>query len=171
MDSWRRARARIVRSLEWLVIVMVVALTLTVLWGVFTRFVLGHQAQYTDELARVLLVWVSMIGAALAFGSRSHLGVDYLVTRLDPAAARIVALAVHAIVIVLAAVVFVAGGWGLAMGQMEQALPTLRPLTRGMVYLAVPLSGVFIIVFTIGHLAATLSKSDGLDAGPAVPKG
>jgi TRAP-type mannitol/chloroaromatic compound transport system permease small subunit len=62
----------------------VAVLTMTVLWGVFTRFCLGKQAEYTDELARVLLVLVSMVGAALAFGEKAHLGVDYFVSKLHP---------------------------------------------------------------------------------------
>ena len=69
MDTLQKIRHGLVRSLEVLIIVMVALLTLTVLWGVFTRFVMGRQAQYTDELARMLLVWVSMIGAALAFAA------------------------------------------------------------------------------------------------------
>ena len=56
MGAWQTLRKAFIRSLEVLVSLMVAVLTLTVLWGVFTRFCLGKQAAYTDELARVLLV-------------------------------------------------------------------------------------------------------------------
>lgn len=149
---WQRVRKSLIRALENVLIVLVVGLTLTVLWGVFTRFCLGKQAEYTDELARVLLVWISMIGAALAFGAKAHLGVDYFVAKLHPEARKTLSVIVQLVVLSLATVVFVAGGWALAMGQMGQQLPTL-PLSRGMVYLSIPLGGLLMILFAIENVA------------------
>ncbi len=149
MGAWKTIRHGFLRSLEILLMLMVVVLTLTVLWGVFTRFVLGHQAEYTDELARVLLVWVSMIGGALAFGEKAHLGVDYFVTKMHPEARKTLALIVQVIILLLAVIVFVVGGWNMAVGQMGQQLPTMPWMSRGMVYMAVPLGGIFIILFAI----------------------
>jgi TRAP-type C4-dicarboxylate transport system permease small subunit len=156
MAAWQGVRKGFVRALEILVMAMVAALTLTVLWGVFTRFVLQHQAPYTDELARVLLVWVSMIGAALAFGEKAHLGVDFFVNHLHPEARKTLSVVVQLVVIALAVTVFMVGGWVLAMAQMGQELPTLRPVTRGMVYLSLPLAGAFIILFALENLVAII---------------
>ena len=152
-DLLQKARAGFIKSLEALVTVMVAVLTLTVLWGVFTRFCLGHQAEYTDELARVLLVWVSMVGAALAFGEKAHLGVDYFVNRLHPEARKTLSALVQVVIAALAVIVFVIGGWGLAMGQMGQQLPTL-PISRGVVYLSMPLGGVLICLFALENLVS-----------------
>ena len=156
MGALQNMRQGLVRALEVLVMSMVALLTLTVLWGVFTRFVIGHQAQYTDELARLLLVWVSMIGAALAFGEKAHLGVDFFVNHLHPEARKTLSVAVQVIIVALALTVFITGGWSLAMAQMGQELPTLRPLTRGMVYLSLPVAGGFIALFALENLVAIL---------------
>lgn len=158
---WQKVRNGFVRTLEILLMVLVAAMTLTVLWGVFTRFVLGHQAQYTDELARLLLVWVSMIGAALAFGGKAHLGVDFFVNLLHPEARKTVSLLVQAVIVILAVTVFIRGGWGLALAQMSQELPTLRPLTRGMVYLSLPLAGLFITLFAVENALSILRTPAG----------
>jgi len=155
MDAWQTVRKGFIKSLEVLLMAMVAVLTLTVLWGVFTRFCLGKQAEYTDELARVLLVWVSMVGAALAFGEKAHLGVDYFVNKLHPGARKALSMIVQMVTLLLAVVVFVSGGWGLAMGQMGQQLPTL-PISRGMVYMAVPLGGVFMILFALENLVSII---------------
>ncbi|HRR33777.1 MAG TPA: TRAP transporter small permease [Kiritimatiellia bacterium] len=156
MAALQNTRHGLVRALEVLIIAMVALLTLTVLWGVFTRFVMGRQAEYTDELARLLLVWVSMIGAALAFGEKAHLGVDFFVNHLHPEARKTLSVAVQVIIVALAFTVFIAGGWSLAMAQMGQELPTLRPLTRGMVYLSLPVAGGFIALFALENLVAIL---------------
>ena len=74
------------RSLELAVILLVTALVLDVLWGVFSRYVLGAQSRWTEELATTLLIWVSLLGASVACGSKSHLGVDYFTQKLDPRA-------------------------------------------------------------------------------------
>jgi TRAP-type C4-dicarboxylate transport system permease small subunit len=164
MGALNSARHAIVRVFEAMVIVLVVLLTLTVLLGVFTRFVLGHQAEFTDELARLILIWVSFIGGALAFERKAHLGVDFFVGKLDPAAAKWVAVIVQALIIALALSVLVVGGYSLAAGQMHQTLPTLSFLTRGMVYLALPVSGIFIILFSLENMVDTLKN-------PAAPEG
>lgn len=156
MAAWQNVRGGFLRSLEVLLMVMVAVLTLTVLWGVFTRFILGHQAEYTDELSRVLLVWVSMIGAALAFGEKAHLGVDYFVNKLDPDARKILSALVQVVIVLLAVIVFVIGGWGLALSQMSQKLPTMPWMTRGHVYLAIPLGGLFMILFAVENLLSIL---------------
>ena len=147
----QKVKSGFIRSLEILVMVMVAMLTLTVLWGVFTRFCLGNQAEYTDELARMLLVWVTMIGAALAFGVKAHLGVDFFVNLLHADARKTLSILVQVVIIALSTVVFMIGGWGLAMGQMGQQLPTL-PISRGMVYLSIPLGGVLICLFALENL-------------------
>lgn len=156
MRGWSYVRNGLTRTLEIALIIMVAVLTLDVLWGIFTRFVMGHQASFTDELARSLLVWVSMVGAALAFGTKAHLGVDYFVNKLHPEARKLNSIIVQVVTLAFALVVLVIGGWGLSMGQMSQQLPTMPWLSRGLVYISVPISGAFIILFTVENLIAII---------------
>lgn len=149
-------RDGIVKVLETILIVFVIGLTLAVLWGVFTRFCMGHQASFTDELARILLVWVSMIGAALAFGLKAHLGVDFFINMLLPNARKALNVIVQLVTIVLTMVIFLVGGVSLALAQMGQQLPTMPWLSRGMVYAAIPVAGVFILMFTLENLIVIL---------------
>ena len=39
-------------------------MVINVLWQVFTRFVIGTPSSFTDELARYLMIWVGVLGAA-----------------------------------------------------------------------------------------------------------
>ncbi len=124
-----------------------------VLWGVATRYLLGSQAVWTEELARLLLVWLSMLGAALAYASRSHLGVDTLLLSLDPPAKRIATVFIHLVVLLFAAGVMGYGGFALSLerwraGQVLTALPILK----AWFYLSVPVSGVLIAIFAIDAL-------------------
>lgn len=156
MKALTLVRHGLVGLLRWVVIALVALMTLDVLWGVFSRFVLGSQAPYTDEAARVLLVWISFLGGALAFEAKAHLGVDFLVAKLDPSARKACAVVVQLLVLALALTVFVWGGWRMAEAQMGAALATMPWLTRGMVYMAVPLGGGFITLFALETLAEIL---------------
>ena len=79
LDILMGIKARLTRMLEILLIIAVALLVLDVVWGVFSRYIMGEQTKWTEELARFLLVWVSLLGGAVAFGTKGHLGVDYFV--------------------------------------------------------------------------------------------
>ncbi|MFO7936760.1 MAG: TRAP transporter small permease [Kiritimatiellia bacterium] len=158
MGALNFIRGTLVRFFEILVSVLVALLTIVVLWGVFTRYMtklmpaVGGQAEYTEELARLLLIWVSTFGAALAFERKSHLGVDFFMGKLHPEAARIVAVVVQVLIVVFAVTVFIIGGSKLTYAQMGQKLATMDFMTRGFVYMAFPLSGVFITLFSLENM-------------------
>lgn len=150
-------KAWLTKALNGVLIVVVALLVLDVCWGVFTRYVMGEQAKWTEELARFLLIWVALLGAAVAFGTRSHLGVDYFVGKFDPEARGLMAVVVNLIVLFFAASVFVYGGWRvvadtLAIGQKTPALQW----EMGYVYLALPISGIFMVIYTIENLLETI---------------
>ena len=62
----------LIRSLEIAVMLVMGFLVIDVVLGVFTRYVIGHQTEWTEELAKILLVWVSMLGASIGFIRKSH---------------------------------------------------------------------------------------------------
>jgi len=62
-------------TLNTVLIIAVGLLVLDVVWGVFTRYTLGEQAAWTEELAKFLLTWVTLLGGAAAFATKGHLGV------------------------------------------------------------------------------------------------
>ena len=162
----RGAWGAVVRGLEWVTIVLFVALTMDVVWGVISRYVLGHQSRWTEEVAVYLLVWVSLLGAALMYRDRGHLGVDYFVGKLHPDAHRIGAVVAEIAVIVFTAFTFVFGGAVLVVKTLQtgQLTPAMG-WRMGYLYSVVPISGVFIVAFAIEHLLARRVQA------PASPEG
>jgi len=155
-----RGRACCDFVLSWLVIVFFAALTVDVLWGVFSRYALGAQTRWTDELATTLMVWVSLLGAALVYGEKGHLGVDYFVGKLDPAAQRLSESVAHILVMLFAAAVMVYGGWILVDRALaaNQLLPALG-WKKGYGYGVVPLSGLFFVFYAFeGAVSAMTNK-------------
>ncbi len=151
------AKKALTKTLELALIVAVSLLVIDVIWGVFTRHVMREQANWTEELARFLLVWVSMLGAALAFGTKGHLGVDFLVEKMHLEARKVMAVFVHLIVLFFAVAVFVYGGSRIVSHAlaMEQVTPALG-WKMGHVYLALPIAGIFMTLFTLENLVESL---------------
>lgn len=145
---------KIVRALEWFTIVLFAVLTLDVIWGVTSRYIPGiRPSDWTEELAVYLLVWVSLFGAAITYRGYGHLGVDYFVAKLDPAAQRLVAIIVELTVLFFAGFALCYGGWRLVADTLgaNQLTPVLQ-WKIGYLYSAVPLSGLFFCAFSIEHL-------------------
>ncbi|MGE0874402.1 MAG: TRAP transporter small permease [Burkholderiales bacterium] len=76
-------RRRYERLLEWIVIVLMVALALLVAVAVVYRKA-GASLVWYDEIASVLLAWITFYGAALAALRGAHIGVSALVDAMPP---------------------------------------------------------------------------------------
>jgi TRAP-type C4-dicarboxylate transport system permease small subunit len=138
------------RALAWTVIALMALLVVDVLWQVFTRFILRDPSSYTEELARYLLIWVGLLGAAHAAGKQLHLAVDLLPERLSGAKKRRVERFIEVAAILFALPVLVIGGsrlvWvTLYLGQTSAALG----IPTGYVYAVVPLSGLLIAFYSV----------------------
>ena len=59
-------------------VVLLVFMTSLVLWQVFTRYVLGKPAAFTEELVKYSLMWTAFIGAAYAFFTRDHMSLTII---------------------------------------------------------------------------------------------
>jgi TRAP-type C4-dicarboxylate transport system permease small subunit len=140
----------LVRSLEILLIVTMGLLVVDVLWGVATRHIGKSQDFRTEELARVLLIWVSLLGGAVAYGEKAHLGVDYFVQKMEPSAKFIMKIVIDLVVIGFAIAILLVGGFRLTIDtfHMKQKMMALGIL-KGYVYLAVPISGIFFLIFAV----------------------
>lgn len=137
-------------SLEVLAMVVVAVLVLDVLWQVFTRFVLGNPSTWTEELAVFMLIWVSLLGAAVALNRGAHLGIDYFVGKLPHRMKLYTDTFAFLCVAAFSFFVMVVGGADLVASTLElqQVSPALH-VKVGYVYLAVPISGFFLTLYAV----------------------
>ena len=131
-------------------LVAISALTLDVIWGVLTRYALGEQAKWTEELARFLLIWVSLLGGAVAYRDREHLGIDFVVNNFEPSVRKGMSLLKEFLAIVIVVGVLIIGGLKLVGDALilEQTTPALG-WQMGYVYLVIPMVGVLMLMFSM----------------------
>lgn len=132
-------------------------LVLLVTWQVFTRLVLDAPSVWSEEAARYVFVWVSLIGVSIATGEKADVAIDYFVLKAPLAAQRVLEIVAYLSTLTFAAVVMVWGGWTNAHQTWDQANPVL-PVSAGVLYLAVPVAGVLFAFYLLHHLAGTLSR-------------
>ena len=78
-----RARLWFERGLAGIVITLLVAMTVLVTAAVVFRKA-GHSLVWYDEVASVLLAWLTYYGAALAALKRSHIGFSGVIEAMSP---------------------------------------------------------------------------------------
>ena len=103
--TFRSFRRGYERFLEWICIALMAALAAEVTAGVVFRYS-GHSLVWYDEVATILLAWVTFYGSALAVLKHAHMGVPEIVRMLPPgprvAAATLAQLCTMAFFVLLA---------------------------------------------------------------------
>ncbi len=129
-----------------------VTIVLVSLVNVFMRYVLTASISWADEVARLLFIVVSFLGAGLAVAFNAHLVVDTLVARSDPRS--LLGRAWRGLIVLISVTFFlglIVGGADQAARNFGQASPALR-IPLGYVYLAVPVGAGVMLINYIGVL-------------------
>lgn len=146
-------RKKIDSILGTTLVVIMAVMVFNVLWQVFTRFVTGNPSSFTDELARYLMIWIGILGAAYVAGRNLHVAIDILPTRSSKKVQKRLKIIVHLLVILFVLAAFVIGGSRLVyishvLGQQSPALQ----LPLAVVYAIIPISGILIIYYKLTDL-------------------
>ncbi len=104
---------RYCRALEWLLVLMLVAMVVLVFGNVVMRYAFNSGITESEELARWLFVWMTFLGAIVALREHGHLGTDMLTSRLPVAAKRVC--------VVISQIMMLYVTWLLFSGSLAQA--------------------------------------------------
>ena len=142
------------RALGWLLVGLMSVMVVDVTWQVASRFIFQNPSSFTEELAGFLLIWISLLGAAYGFRTRAHLGIDLLVARLGGGWRMGAEVSSHLLVLLFALTTMVGGGLQLVRlaFRLEQ-ISAAMGIRMGFVYLALPLSGALVILFSVESIS------------------
>lgn len=130
------------RLLDSLLLCLFVVMVAAIVWQVFARYVLEEPTAWSEELARYLMVWVTMLGSAHVIGKDGHVAVTVFVDALPGAAQRALALLRDALLLVLTGAL-AWYGYGFAMlGGRKVSTGLELPMTYP--YLAIPVGAALI---------------------------
>ena len=149
----RELMGQLDRIVEIFLCLLMVFLVLNVSWQVITRFILPEPRSYTEEVARFLLMWIGLLGAAYAYRKKMHLGIDIVSEKLQGRAKYVTTLFVYFLTLLVAIAVLIVGGMNLVLLTLElNQFSSSLGLPMGLIYLCLPLSGFLIVLYTVEML-------------------
>lgn len=144
--------------------VLVAALAVVVVLGVGFRQA-GNALVWYDEVAAILLAWLTYYGAALVALDRGHIGVPMLVARLrGPARTLVVILAEVAVVGFFLALAW--AGWRVQGALSGATLVSLPTVPAALAQSVIPIGSLLFVVAQLLSLPEALgTRRDGGAAG------
>jgi TRAP-type C4-dicarboxylate transport system permease small subunit len=142
--SFGAVRHRLEQSLEALMLVLMAALALVVIFGVGFRKA-GAALVWYDEIASVLLAWLTYYGASYAALKRAHIGFPKLVQAVAPRT-RLALIIVREIVVVGFFVLLAWSGWRVLQVLEGIYLTSLPNVPARLTQSVIPISAVLFIV-------------------------
>lgn len=93
MTALKQVDGAIVTFTSWVVAYLTLQMTVVVLLGVFTRYVLNDSLAWIEELARYSMIWLSWLGGGLALRRGAHIAVEFFTDALPQSVRSVVIFA------------------------------------------------------------------------------
>lgn len=142
---------RLDRLVDGAAILAFVAILVLVNVQIVCRFVLSLSVPWTEEVSRLVFVWLAYLGAAIGFREGSLIVIDTLPEVLGARARRLLAPAVRVISLAVVVVLFGAS-IPLVQSVWSTTLATVSWISNGWAYLAFTASFGLMLVYGIAPL-------------------
>jgi|TARA_B100000768_G_scaffold179077_1_gene196032 TRAP-type C4-dicarboxylate transport system permease small subunit len=146
----KQIRIKVNKIIERFLVLILVGMVLNVIWQVFTRFLTSSPSAFTNELARYLMIWLGILGAAYISGKQEHVAIDFFVKKFNNSLRRFIDRFVLFSILSFAFFVMIIGGFNLVYItlKLEQYSPSLQ-IPLALVYSIIPISGLLIIFYKV----------------------
>lgn len=150
MEKMNRIFKRSNDLLEYAAMLMVVAMTVIISAQVFCRYFLNFTPGWTEEVAKLLLVWITCIGFSVGVYKGLHLSIEIFVRNLPKLLQKIIYF-IDECAILFFGYVLVRYGTELAQRMTSSTLPATQ-WNGSVLYIMVPITGVFAILYAIRNI-------------------
>jgi TRAP-type C4-dicarboxylate transport system permease small subunit len=126
------------------------AIVLITLAAVYTRYVMNDPLSWTEQVSRILFVWVTFLGAAVLYRQRMHITIDMFLLMLP---ARIRTAVYWFVEVTVAAFICILLFYGarLSLTTLDQTFGALD-ITPATFYAAAPVSSLLMLLFFVEKL-------------------
>lgn len=156
---FNRLKLAVDRVIAAFSVAVMLALVVCVVWQVFSRYELNQPSTLTDELARFLMIWVGLLGAAYTVGAQRHLSIDLFALALNKRKQLLLSIVINVLILGFAGSVIVTGGLKLidktlATSQVSAAMQ----IPMGYVYIILPLSGLVMMFYALCFINQSIQQ-------------
>jgi TRAP-type C4-dicarboxylate transport system permease small subunit len=123
---------------------------------VFFRYALNHSLFWSEELARYILVWLTFLGATVAYRRGAHPRIDLVTAGRHSRMAKALRIGAHLVAMAFF-VLLVIYGTQFAYFVRLQISPALQ-LPKWIVMLVLPISGLLMLLHALAAIAAEIRE-------------
>lgn len=153
-----RFNARIARYGMYFSVTGLLLIVVTVAYQVFGRYVLNNPPTWAESLALVLILYVTLIAAAVGVRDAGHIGMESLLVLAPDWIRERIEILIH-LLVALFGVGMAYNGTILGYSVMNYKISGL-PVSEAVRYLPLVISGVLIVLFSVEHILALLKKAE-----------
>ncbi|KGM89745.1 TRAP-type C4-dicarboxylate transport system, small permease component [Roseovarius mucosus DSM 17069] len=132
------------RLLEWITVLLMVGLTIVVIVAVIARL-MGQSFSWYDEVAAIMLAWITYYGSALAALHRRHIGFDSVLLAI-PGRFRMLAVLVGEALVLLFFVLMARAGFQVLEVLEGDTLTSLTWVPVQLTQSVIPIGAILFIV-------------------------
>ncbi len=143
----KRVYSRVIWFFEQLLSIMIGALALVVIGGVFFRYVLSDSLPWTDEVSGYMLVWVTFLGSVTALERGKHINFDAIMMALPKRPRRFLEIVADLFLFAFLGVLLVSG-YQITTQLMNQTAVSFE-MPMGLIYSIMPISGFLMMVVLV----------------------
>ena len=129
-----------------------------VAYQVFGRYVMNSSPTWAENLALVLILYVTLIGAAVGVRDAGHIGVDSILILLPEGPRNKIELFIHVLVAIFGGAM-VYNGWILGASVASYKLANIN-LSEAVRYVPLVVSGGLIMLFSLEHFIALINGTE-----------
>ncbi len=158
MNYFGRLSRTINKWVEYSLFGLGFTMTLIVAVQVFCRYALNHSLFWAEELSRYLLVWLTFLGASVAYRRKVHPGIDVIYHRLPVIIQKIFSNTVHFISIAFFGVMIF---YGVKFSYFVrlQISPALY-IPKWVIFCIIPFSGLILLIHSLTFLVNEVKGTD-----------
>lgn len=150
----RSAFDRALDALSWLCKVTtgvgLVVLTVIFGWLVFGRYVLNSTPTWVEQVALLLVMLVTFLGAAVGIHENTHLGVSYF-REIAPRPVRVLFTALSHVMLAAFGMVMMWHSYALVLFKWGSLIPLIH-VPEGLRAIPIAICGALVLLFSLGHL-------------------
>ena len=136
--------------------VMMVVLIVIFGWLVFGRYVLNATPTWVEQVALLLVVWMTFLGAAVGIRRKTHLAVDFVRDALRPGRRKAVTL-LASLALLFFGLVMAWQGYVMWERTAQRAIPLLG-ISEGWRAIPVSISGAMIVAFCLDDIGRMITR-------------
>lgn len=133
---------------SYLCILIVGLMTILVTWQVASRYLLNSPSAVSEVLARYLFIWLVLIGGAYVFGLREHMAITFMRDKMPRKLRIFLEIVGELATSIFALLVLTVGGY-IGMSRQMAQLDSALQIPIGIIYIAIPLSGVMTLFYCL----------------------